>query len=133
MPRTGSHSTTGASKLVEGHKPYRQRMKEARAEARAKREAEKAAWARSVELMATARMVALDAVKRTIRDRGDRVTHYTHAQPRAQADEMLGPWMILKAKERIAEGKSRHMSKSQRPDAQALLLNVNHSQNGAPK
>jgi hypothetical protein len=77
---------------------YRERMKAASAQ----RKAEKAAWQRRAELMATARMMALEAVKETIRARGDRVTHYSYAELRAQADEMLGPWLILKAKERIA-------------------------------
>ena len=86
---------------------YRERMKAARAEARARREAEKAERARRVELVATARMMALDAVKQTIRGRGDRVTHYTYAQLRAQADEMLGPWLILKAKERMTRSSER--------------------------
>jgi chorismate mutase len=47
---------------------YRERMKAARAEARAKREAEKAARQRRVELMVTAQMMAPDAVKATIRE-----------------------------------------------------------------
>jgi hypothetical protein len=81
---------------------YKERMKAARARARAKREAEKAAWQRRAELIATARTMALDAVKLTIRDRGDKVQRYTPAQLRARADMMMGPWLILKAKERIA-------------------------------
>jgi hypothetical protein len=81
---------------------YRERMKATRAAASAQRKAEKAAWQRRVELMATARMMALEAVKLTIRDRGDKVQRYTPAQLRAQADAMMGPWLILKAKERIA-------------------------------
>jgi hypothetical protein len=56
---------------------YKERMKAARARARAKREAEKAAWQRRAELIATARMMALDAVKLTIRDRGDKISLYT--------------------------------------------------------
>jgi hypothetical protein len=82
---------------------YRERMKAARAAASAQRKVEKAEWQRRAELIATARMMALDAVKLTIRDRGDKISLYTHAQLRAQADAMLGPWLILKAKERIAE------------------------------
>jgi hypothetical protein len=81
---------------------YRERMKAARAAASAQRKAEKAEWQRRVDLMATARMMALEAVKLTIRDRGDKVQRYTPAQLRAQADAMMGPWLILKAKERIA-------------------------------
>jgi hypothetical protein len=99
---------------------YRERMKAARAQARAQRKAEKAEWQRRAELIATARMMALDAVKLTIRDRGDKVSFYTHAQLRTQADAMMGPWLILKAKERIAERNLRHLSNSQRPAAQGL-------------
>ena len=42
---------------------YRDRMKAARTEARAQREAEKAAWQRRAELTAEVRRLALDAVK----------------------------------------------------------------------
>jgi hypothetical protein len=90
---------------------YRERMKAARAAASAQRKAEKAAWQRRVELMATARMMALEAVKLTIRDRGERITNYTQAQLRVRAEDMMGPWLILKAKERIAERKSKHQCK----------------------
>ena len=87
---------------------YRERMKAARAQASAQRKAEKEARRRRVELWVTARMMAMDAVKHTIRARGDKVQHYSHAQLRAQADEMMGPWMILKAKERIAARQTVH-------------------------
>ena len=63
--------------------------------------------------MATARMMALEAVKLTIRDRGERITNYTHAQLRVRAEDMMGPWLILKAKERIAERKSKHQCKTE--------------------
>jgi hypothetical protein len=112
---------------------YRERMKAARAEARAKREAEKAARQRRVELMVTAQMMALDAVKATIKGRGDKVSRYTYAQLRAQADEMLGPWMILKAKERIAERNSKHLHRTQRATPQGLPLCETHVQDGAAK
>jgi hypothetical protein len=79
--------------MVDATQSYRKRMKAARA----KRQAAKAEWVRSVELMATARMMALDAVKRTIRGRGDRVTHYTHAQLGEQADEMAGTSLFVQA------------------------------------
>jgi hypothetical protein len=89
--------------MVAATQSYRERMKAQRAEARAKREAEKAEWQRRVELMATARCLAMKAVKATIRDRGEKISHYTHAQLKGMADEMIGPWMILKAQARIAE------------------------------
>ena len=55
---------------------YKERMKAARAAASAQRKAEKAAHLRQVELIVTARMMALDAVKSTIRARGERITDY---------------------------------------------------------
>ena len=46
---------------------YRERMKAQRAEARAKREAEKAEWHRRAELRYEIRKLAMDAVKAGIR------------------------------------------------------------------
>jgi hypothetical protein len=109
---------------------YKERMKAARARARAKREAEKAAWQRRAELIATARTMALDAVKLTIRDRGDKISLYTPAQLRAKADAMMGPWLILKAKGRIAERNSTNLHKSRRADLQRLSLCKCQVQNG---
>ena len=83
-------------------------MREARATASARRKAEKAARLRQVELIVTARMMALDAVKETIRARGEKLRDYRYVDLRTQADEMMGPWLILKAKERIAERNSKH-------------------------
>jgi hypothetical protein len=77
-------------------------MKAARAEACAKRQAEKAVWHRQITLMAEIRRLSLEAAKAVIRDRGDRVTLYTPAQLRAMADEMIGPWLVVQAKARIA-------------------------------
>jgi hypothetical protein len=57
-------------------------MKAQRAATSGQRGAEKAEWLRQVGLIATARMMALDAVKLTM-DRGDKISLYTHAQPRA--------------------------------------------------
>jgi hypothetical protein len=48
---------------------YRERMKAARAEARTKREAEKAEWHRRIELRYEIRKLAFDAVKAGIRGR----------------------------------------------------------------
>ena len=100
---------------------YRERMKAARAAASAQRKAEKEARRRQVELWVTARMMALDAVKQTISGRGDKVQHYSPAQLRAQADEMMGPWMILKAKERIAERNSQHLSNAKAASRRASV------------
>ena len=82
-------------------KSYKERMRAARAAARAKRQAEKAEWLRQVTLVAEVRRLSLEAVKATIRDRGDKVTLYTHAQLRAQADALIGPWLVAQARARV--------------------------------
>ena len=85
---------------------YRERMKAARAAARAKRQAEKAEWHRQIELRATIRRLSLDMAKATIRDRGDKVTDYDPAQLRVMANEFIGPWLVVQAKARIAARKT---------------------------
>ena len=82
-------------------------MKAARAEARAKREAEKAEWLRRAMIVAEVRRRSLEAVKASIRDRGDKVSLYTYAQLRAQADAMIGPWLVAQAKARIAARRNK--------------------------
>ena len=47
--------------------------------------------------------LALGAVKASIRARGDKVQLYSLAQLRAQADGMIGPWLVAQAKARIVE------------------------------
>jgi hypothetical protein len=93
--------------MVAATQSYRERRKAQRAEARAKREAEKAEWHRQIELMAVVRRLSLEAAKASIRDRGDKVSHYSMAQLRAQADAMIGPWLVARVKARIAERKSQ--------------------------
>ena len=97
-------------------KSYKERMREARAAARAQMAAEKAAWQHRGEVIGEARRMALEAVKLTIRDRGDKIQNYKQAELRAQADLMMGPWLILKTKERIAERNFKHLSNSPSPD-----------------
>jgi len=63
--------------MAEAKQSYAQRMKAARAAARVKREAEKAAWLRQIELHAEVRRLSLEAVKAGIVARGDRITLYT--------------------------------------------------------
>jgi hypothetical protein len=58
---------------------YRERMKAQRAEARAKREAEKAEYRRRLELSCEVRRLALEAVKAGIRASGDKLGLYSHA------------------------------------------------------
>jgi hypothetical protein len=77
---------------------YRERMKAARAEARAKREAEQAEWHLRSELRCEIRKLAMDAVKAGIRAREDKLSLYSHAQLVAQANAMIGPWLVEQAK-----------------------------------
>jgi hypothetical protein len=116
--------------MVEAKQSYAERMKAARAQARAKREAEKAEWARRVALISEVRRLSLEAVKASIRARGDRVTLYTHGQLRAQADAMIGPWLVAKAEERIAERNSKHTFSAESPANRSLPLHTTHAQNG---
>jgi hypothetical protein len=119
--------------MNEAPKSYAVRKKEERAIARAKREAEKAAWHRRLELMVECRMMALALTKAEIRDRGAKISNYTLAQLRTRAEEMIGPWLVAKAKAKIAERNSKLMSNSQRPAAQAVSVNECHAQNGAAR
>jgi hypothetical protein len=112
---------------------YRERMKAQRAEARAKRNADKAEWHRRIELHVEVRRIAMAAVKATIRDKGDKVQLYSVAELRAQADVMIGPWLVAQAKARIAERNSKDMCNSKPPAAQGLSLNETHAQNGAAR
>jgi hypothetical protein len=68
---------------------YRERMKAARAEARAKRLAGQAEWHRQIELRCEVRRLALDAVKAGIRASGDKVQLYSHASLQAMANELI--------------------------------------------
>jgi hypothetical protein len=69
---------------------YRERMKAARAEARAKSEAEKAEWQRQIELRCEVHRLALDAVKAGIRARGDKLSLYSHAdQPLLDGQQQI--------------------------------------------
>jgi hypothetical protein len=106
--------------MVEAKQSYKERMREARAAARAQRLAEKAAQQRRTELIVTARMIAMDAVKETIRARGDKVQHYTYAELHREAEEMMrGPWLMLKAREKVAQRQKTihilHQSVTSRP------------------
>jgi hypothetical protein len=112
---------------------YRERMKAARAEARAKREAEQAEWHRRLELSVEVRRMALAATKEAIRARGDKLSLYSHAQLVTQANAMIGPWLVEQAKRQIAERKAKVMSNSEVPANRAVLLNETHAQNGAAK
>jgi hypothetical protein len=112
---------------------YRERAAAARAAASAARRAEREAWQRRAELSAEVRRLSMAAVKATIRDRGDKLSRYSPAQLRVQADAMIGPWLVVQAKARIAERNSQDMWNSKRPEPQGVLLNETHAQNGAGK
>ena len=112
---------------------YRERMKAARAEARAKRETEKAEWHRRAELRYEIRKLALEAVKAGIRARGDKLSLYSHAQLVTQANAMIGPWLVAQAKRQIAERNSQDSHKARSPEPQALSLCETHERNGAAK
>ena len=92
--------------MVEATKSCKERMREAGAKARAKRDAEKAEWHRRAELRYEIRKLALNAVKAEIRARGDKLSLYSHAQLMAQANAMIGPWLVEQAKRQIAERNS---------------------------
>jgi hypothetical protein len=119
--------------MDEATQSYRERMKAQRADARAKRDADKAAWHRRIELHAEVRLIALAAVKATIRDRGDKLSLYSPAQLRAQADAMIGPWLVAQARARIAERNSQDLHSERSAAPQALPLCETHDRNGAGK
>ena len=104
MALTNNH---GAMQWLRLPKSYRERLKAQRAETRAKREAEKAEWHRRAELRYEIRKLAMDAVKPRIRARGDKLSLYSHAQLIAQANAMIGPWLVAQAKRRSDPGFDR--------------------------
>jgi hypothetical protein len=112
---------------------YRERVAVARAAASAQRKAERDAWHRRIELSVEVRRIALAATKAAIRAKGDKLSLYSLAQLRAQADGMIGPWLVAQAKARIVERNLRIMSEEERPATQGVLLNETHAQNGAGK
>jgi hypothetical protein len=110
---------------------FAERIKAARAEARAKREAEQAEWHRRLELSVEVRWMALAATKAAIRARGDKLSLYSHGQLVTMFNAMIGPWLVAEVKRQIAERNSKVMSKRKKPAVQGLLLNETHAQNGA--
>jgi len=98
-------------------------MKAARAEARAKREAEKAAWHRRAELIHEVRHIAREAVVADVRARGDRVSLYKPREITAQANALIGPWLVAQAKARIAARQNKNLEdlhKARSADSQRL-------------
>ena len=93
--------------MVEATKSYKERMREARAAASARRKAQKAEWRRQIELRAVVRRLSLDVAKATIRDRNDQVCNYSPAQLRVMANEFIGPWLVVQAKARMSNSEVR--------------------------
>ena len=112
---------------------YKERMKAARAAASAERKAQQAEWHRRLELSVEVRRMSMAAVKAAIRARGDKLCLYSHAQLVAQANAMIGPWLVAQAKARIAERNSEDLHKPRRPEPQALSLCKTHERNGAAR
>jgi hypothetical protein len=110
---------------------YRERMAAGRAAASAQRKAERDAWHRRIELHVEVRRMAMAATKATIRAKGDKLALYSLAQLRAQADAMIGPWLVAQAKARIVERNLKDLHKEERPEPQALPLCETHDRNGA--
>ena len=87
--------------MEEAKQSYAARQREARAAASAKRKAEREAWLRQVTLRAETRRLALQLAKDEIRASGGKVSAYTIVQLRSRAEEMIGPWLVAKARARI--------------------------------
>jgi hypothetical protein len=73
------------------------------------------------------------AVKAAIRDKGDKLSLYSPAQLRAQADAMIGPWLVAQAKARIAERNSKDLHNERSPEPQGLQLCEYRDRNGEGK
>ena len=56
-----------------------------------------------------------------IRARGDKLSLYSHAQLVAQANAMIGPWLVAQAKAQIAERNAKHLPKAGSAEPQGLL------------
>jgi hypothetical protein len=83
-------------------KSYKERQKEARATARAQREATEAALRKQRTIISEAKRMSIAIVKDQIRARGEKVTDYSVREINERADEIAsGPWLRLKAKARV--------------------------------
>jgi hypothetical protein len=81
--------------------------------------------------MAEVRWLGLQAAKLAIRDRGGKLLHYTSRELREQADAMIGPWLVAKARANIAARQAAHNPKA--PVLQELPPNETYAQNGTAK
>ena len=82
---------------------YKERMKAARAAARAERLAREAAHRRMVELRVTVRREAEAMVRKRIADRGEKVWHYLPKDITRMAQDLITPAFVAQAQARIAE------------------------------
>ena len=130
MNTVSALTTTKTGVIVMATTFYKERMRAARAEARAKREAQRETWRRRAELSVEVRRIAMAATKAAIRDKGDKVQLYSLAQLRAQAEGIIGPWLVAQAKARIVERNLTLLHKERRADLQALRLCKCHERNG---
>jgi hypothetical protein len=88
--------------MVEASPSYKERMKAARAEARAQRLAERAAWQRMIELRCEVSREARALVKKQIADRGEKVSHYLPKDITRMAQDLITPALVAQARARIA-------------------------------
>ena len=93
-------------------KSYKERMREARAAARAERLAHEAAHRRMVELRVAVRREAEAMVRKQIADRGERVWHYLPKDIRAMAQDLITPALVAQARARIAARTVHTLSQS---------------------
>ena len=118
--------------MVEAIKSYKERMREARAQASAKRTAEQAEWHRQIELRCEVHRLALQMVKAGIQAKGQRkLSTYSRAELTMMANALIAPWFIEQVRAQIAERNSTVKLNSESPAAQAVLLNETLAQNGA--
>jgi hypothetical protein len=92
---------------------YKERMKAARAAARAERLAREAAYRRMVELRVTVRREAEAIIRKQIADRGQKVWHHLPKDITRMAQDLITPAFVAQAKARIAERNLKHSSNAE--------------------
>ena len=96
--------------MVEAIKSYKERMREARAEATAQRKAEQAARQRQIELRCEVHRLALQMVKAGIQAKGQRkLSTYSRAELTMMANALIAPWFIEQVRAQIAERSVRNV------------------------
>ena len=88
-------------------KSYKERMREARAAARAARLAREAAHRRMVELRVAVRREAEALVRKQIAGRGEKPSHYLPKDITRMAQDLITQAFVARAKVRIAERNSQ--------------------------